>query len=53
MRRLPVLNREKRLVGIIALADLGTTEAESAKEAVRGVSEPTGGSRTFEPKKAS
>ena len=41
VRRLPVLNRENRLVGMVALADLArhTGEHESA-EALKGVSQP-------------
>ena len=41
VRRLPVLNRDKRLVGWIALADSGRTETEAAKEALAGISELT------------
>jgi CBS domain-containing protein len=41
IRRLPVLNRDKRLVGIVALADLATTvqTAEPAGKALSGVSQ--------------
>jgi CBS domain-containing protein len=41
VRRLPVLNREKRLVGIVSLGDLATARgaAEETKEAISGVSE--------------
>jgi CBS domain-containing protein len=53
VRRLPVLTREKRLVGIISLGDMAVTdEAGKAGEAVAGISQPggqhsqTGGSRT-------
>ncbi|HSD53832.1 MAG TPA: CBS domain-containing protein [Burkholderiales bacterium] len=43
VRRLPVLNREKRLVGIIALGDIATREdSQTAGEAIKGVSEPGG-----------
>jgi CBS domain-containing protein len=38
VRRLPVLNREKRLVGILSLGDLATSELRAASEAVSGVS---------------
>lgn len=38
VRRLPILNREKRLVGVLALADLA--RANSGAEALRSVSEP-------------
>jgi CBS domain-containing protein len=41
VRRLPVVNRNKRLVGFIALADLGRSEQAPAKEALKGISEPT------------
>jgi CBS domain-containing protein len=41
IRRLPVLNRDKRLIGIVALADLATNveAAEPAGKALSGVSE--------------
>ena len=41
VRRLPVLNREKRLVGIVALADLGRSGTDTAQEALAGISERT------------
>ena len=41
VRRLPVLNRNKRLVGVVALADLGRSEHEPANDALKGISEPT------------
>ena len=42
VRRLPVVNREKRLVGIIAIADLAANEnPEVVGAAVSGISEPT------------
>jgi CBS domain-containing protein len=41
VRRLPVLSREKRLVGIVALGDLATKGPDtSAEDALEGVSEP-------------
>jgi CBS domain-containing protein len=41
VRRLPVISREKRLVGIIAVADLAAHEdPEVVGEAVSGISEP-------------
>jgi CBS domain-containing protein len=41
VRRLPVLNRDKRLVGIIAIADLAANQdPELVGEAVSGISEP-------------
>ena len=41
IRRLPILNREKRLVGIVALVDVATTieAAEPAGQALSGISE--------------
>ena len=41
VRRLPVLNRQKRLVGIVALADLARHPAEAAHQALEGVSQPS------------
>jgi CBS domain-containing protein len=41
VRRLPVVNRERRLVGVIALADLGRSVHGAARTALEGVSEPT------------
>jgi len=41
VRRLPVINREKQLVGFITLADLGRSEENAAQDALRGISEPT------------
>jgi CBS-domain-containing membrane protein len=41
VRRLPVLNRDKRLVGVVALADLGRTSSEAARNALEGLSAPT------------
>jgi CBS domain-containing protein len=38
VRRLPVLDRDKRLVGILSLGDLATAEIRAATEAVSGVS---------------
>jgi CBS-domain-containing membrane protein len=40
VRRLPVVNRSKRLVGIVALADVAQTRA--AGHALRGISQPGG-----------
>jgi len=42
VRRLPVVNREKRLVGIISLGDLAQSEKKAAASAVSGVSRPGG-----------
>lgn len=42
VRRLPVLNKDKRLVGILSLGDIATTgeTQEAAKEALSEISEP-------------
>ncbi|MBV8048407.1 MAG: CBS domain-containing protein [Paludibacterium sp.] len=41
VKRLAVLNREKRLVGIVSLGDLANSEdAEAASMALSGISEP-------------
>src|SRR5437764_5933104 len=45
VRRLPVLNRNKRLVGVVALANLGQAGETAAQGALRGISEPTGKER--------
>jgi len=42
VRRLPVVNREKRLVGIVSLGDLAQSEARTASKAVKGVTKPGG-----------
>ena len=43
VRRLPVLDEEERLVGIVSLGDLAReTTGESAHEALEGVSQPGG-----------
>ena len=41
MRRLPVLNREKRLVGIVSLGDLALKKKSDAADALKGVSRRT------------
>jgi CBS domain-containing protein len=53
VRRLPVLTRDKRLVGIISLGDMAVSDGSGRTgEAVAGISQPggqhsqTGGSRT-------
>jgi CBS domain-containing protein len=38
VRRLPVLNREKRLVGIVALGDLALNKPRPAGDALKGIS---------------
>lgn len=41
VRRLPVVSRDKRLVGIVSLGDIATTEEQdSAGEALSSISEP-------------
>ena len=43
VRRMPVLNRDKRLVGIVSLGDIsGRTRASTAGEALQGVSQRGG-----------
>ena len=43
VHRLPVLNRDKRLVGIVSLGDLAVEAgARQAGEAAAGISQPTG-----------
>ena len=47
VRRLPVVNREKRLVGILSLGDLARSAGgERAGEALAGVSQPGGAHQT-------
>jgi len=41
IRRVPVVDRAKRLVGIVALGDLATDRAEGTEEALRNISEPS------------
>src|SRR3954462_14693072 len=40
VRRLPVVNRDKRLVGIVSLGDLAQNEGRAANKAVKGVTKP-------------
>lgn len=43
VRRLPVVNRDKRLVGIVSLGDIAMVEGRAAaSEAIMGVSRPGG-----------
>jgi len=42
VRRLPVVDKDKRLTGIVSLGDIANTnEAESATDALCGISKPT------------
>lgn len=43
VRRLPVLSREKRLVGILSLGDMAVNDPHAAGRALGGVSRPAGG----------
>lgn len=45
VRRLPVLNRNRRLVGMISLADLSHGEPSVLKSVLEGVSKESGSSR--------
>jgi CBS domain-containing protein len=42
VRRLPVLNRDKHLVGILSLGDIASRDGKDAGEALRGISRPGG-----------
>ena len=42
VRRLPVVNRDKRLVGILSLGNIAQKENRSASKAVKGVTRPGG-----------
>jgi CBS domain-containing protein len=42
IRRLPVLDRKKRLVGIVSLGDLALRNTASAGKALKGVSQSSG-----------
>ena len=42
VRRLPVVNKEKRLVGIVTIGNIAQREAKSASKAVKGVTKPGG-----------
>jgi CBS domain-containing protein len=43
VRRLPVLNRKKRLVGILSLGDLALNAKDNAGKALKDVSQPSPG----------
>jgi len=42
LRRLPVVNREKRLVGIVSIGDIGNVKPGRAGEALKRVTSPGG-----------
>jgi CBS domain-containing protein len=42
VRHLPVVNRDKRLVGIVSLGNLAQRETRAANKAVKGVTKPGG-----------
>ena len=42
VHRLPVLNADKRLVGILAVADLARNDPDALVTAMKGIDEPTG-----------
>jgi len=41
-RRLPVVNRDKRLVGIISFGDVAQNETRAATKAAKGITKPGG-----------
>ncbi|KXF78453.1 inosine-5-monophosphate dehydrogenase [Paramesorhizobium deserti] len=41
VRRLPILNRNKRLVGIVSLADFARSGMDAVKAALSGISQPS------------
>ena len=43
MRRLPVLNKEKRIVGIVSIGDLARSDDASAGEALAEIAQPGNG----------
>src|SRR3954471_15411433 len=42
VRRLPVVNRDKRLVGIVSFGDVAQKEARAAAKAAKGITKPGG-----------
>jgi CBS domain-containing protein len=40
VRRLPVVNKDKRLVGVVSLGDLSQSETHRAGDALAGISQP-------------
>ncbi len=49
IRRMPVVDQDQRLVGMIALGDLATDRAPGAGDALRRISEPSEPDRTGRP----
>jgi len=48
VRRLPVVSRDKRLVGILSLGDIATSDdPDCATEALSGISRPTNGAALY------
>jgi CBS-domain-containing membrane protein len=43
MRRLPVFNADKRIVGIVSIGDLARSDDECAGEALAGIAQPGNG----------
>ncbi len=41
VRRLPVVTRDKKLVGILSLGDLARKESRAAGEAMKGIAKPS------------
>jgi CBS domain-containing protein len=41
IHRLPILNRQKRLVGVLSVGDIARKESDAAAQAMRGISQPT------------
>jgi CBS-domain-containing membrane protein len=42
VRRLPVMNRQKRLVGVVSLSDVAESKYQSAEKVLRGISRDRG-----------
>jgi CBS domain-containing protein len=42
VRRLPVVNKDKRLVGIVSIGNIAQREAKAVNKAVKGVTKPGG-----------
>lgn len=41
IHRLPILNRDKRLVGVLSVGDIARREADQAGQAMHGIAQPT------------